>query len=97
MAAYEPMLRDVIVRGLDSISKRAAQAERKADSAITKLLDRWNGMEPAEKEHIAGIVVATATTAIGAIAAMKSRAKKAKKVAKKTARKAAVKAVKKMV
>ena len=54
-------------------------------------------MEPAEKEHVAGIVVATATTAIGAIAAMKSRAKAMKKKAKKTARKAAAKAVKKMV
>lgn len=97
MSTFEPLLRDVIVKGIDAISKRAAETERKAEGAIARLLDRWNEMEPAEKEHVAGIVVATATTAIGAIAAMKSRAKKVKKEAKKSARKAAVKAVRKMV
>ena len=97
MASFEPLLRNVIVRGLDSISKKAAAAEVEAKGAINNLLRRWNEMEPAEKEHVAGIVVATATTAIGAIAAMKSRAKAMKKKAKKTARKAAAKAVKKMV
>lgn len=97
MAPLEPLLRDVIVRGIDSVSKRVASAEASASGAFGRLLHRWNEMETAEKEHVAGIVVATATTAIGAIAAMRSRMKAAKKTAKKTARKAAVKAVKKMV
>lgn len=97
MAPFEPLLRDVIIRGIDSLSKRAADAEKKAEGAVGRLLQRWNDMEVAEKEQVAGIVVATATTAIGAIAALRSRAKSVKKQAKKTARKAAVKAVKKMV
>jgi hypothetical protein len=97
MSTFDPLLRNVIIRGIDSISKRAADAEKRAEGGIGKLLQRWNDMDVAEKEHIAGIVVATATTAIGAIAAMKSRAKSVKKQATKTARKAAVKAVKKIV
>ena len=97
MSMLEPLLRTAIIRGIDTISRRAAKAERAAEGALGKLLQRWNDMDTAEKEHVAGIVVATATTAIGAIAAIRSRAKAVKKQAKKSARKAAVKAVKKMV
>ena len=97
MSSFDPMLRNVIIRGIDSISKRAADTEKRAEGAVGKLLQRWNDMDIAEKEHIAGIVVATATTAIGAIAALKSRAKGVKKQAAKTARKAATKAAKKLV
>ena len=96
MTSFEPLLRTAIIRGIDTISRRAASAERAAEGALGKLLQRWNEMDTAEKEHVAGIVVATATTAIGAFAAMKSRVKSVKKEAKKTARRAAVKAVKKM-
>ena len=96
MTSFEPLLRTAIIRGIDTISNRAAKAETAAEGALGKLLQRWNEMDTAEKEQLAGIVVATATTAIGALAALKSRAKTVKKQAKKTARKAAVKAVKKM-
>ncbi len=100
MNSFEPLLRNVIIRGIDTISRRAQDAEKKAEGALGKLMKRWNEMDVAEKEHIAGIVVATAATAIGAIAALKSRSKGVKKQARKTARKAtakAVKTVKKMV
>ncbi len=96
MSSWEPMLRNAIIHGIDTISRRAASAEKAAEGAIGRLLKRWNDMDTNEKENVAGIVVATATTAIGAFAAYKSRTKSAKK-AKKTARKTAVKAVKKMV
>ena len=97
MSSLEPLLRTAIIRGIDTISRRAATAEKVAKGALGKLLQRWNDMDTAEKEHVAGIVVATATTAIGAIAAIRSRAKAVKKQAKKTARKTVGKAVKKMV
>ena len=97
MNRYEPLLRNVIIRGIDTIGKRAEDAEKKAEGALGKLLQRWNGMEVAEKEYIAGIVVATATTAIGAIAALKSRSRSVKKQARKVARKAAAKVAKKAV
>ncbi len=94
MNSYEPLLRNVIIRGIDTIGKRAQEAEKSAEGALGKLLKRWNDMEVAEKEYIAGIVVATATTAIAAIAALKSRSS-AKKQTKKSVRKT-VKAVKKL-
>ena len=96
MSSFEPLLRDAIIRGIDAISRRAVSAEKAAEGALGKLLKRWNAMDTAEKEQLAGIVVATATTAIGALAALKSRAKTAKKKVKKTARKAAAKAAKKV-
>ncbi|HEX7420860.1 MAG TPA: hypothetical protein VF505_13300 [Thermoanaerobaculia bacterium] len=96
MTSFEPLLRTAIIRGIDAISRRAAGAEKAAEGALGKLLKRWNDMDTAEKEQLAGIVVATATTAIGALAALKSRSKSVKKKAKKTARKAA-KVVKKVV
>jgi len=97
LGTFEPLLRSAIIRGIDPISRRAATAEKAAEGALGRLLHRWNEMDTTEKEHVAGIVVATATTAIGALAALKSRAKNVKKQARKTARKAAAKAVKKMV
>jgi hypothetical protein len=96
MTSFEPLLRTAIIRGIDAISRRAASAEKAAEGALGKLLKRWNEMDTAEKEQLAGIVVATATTAIGALAALKSRSKSVKKKARKTARKAA-KVVKKVV
>ena len=96
MTSFEPLLRSAIIRGIDTISRRAADAEKAAEGALGKLLQRWNEMDTAEKEHVASIVVATATTAIGALAALRSRAKTVKKQARKTAKKAVVKAVKKM-
>lgn len=91
--AFEPMLRNGLIRAIDNISKRAAETERAAEGAIGKLLNRWNEMEPVEKEHVAAIVIATATTAVTAFAAMRrGPAKTMKRVAKK----AVVKAARKM-
>lgn len=92
---YEALLRKGVIRAVDSISKKAAETEKAAEGAIARLLKRWNELEQDQKENIAGIVIATATAAVGAFAAIKSRAKTAKKTVKKAGRKAAKKAAKK--
>ncbi|MGZ5477146.1 MAG: hypothetical protein ACXWH1_11690 [Thermoanaerobaculia bacterium] len=94
MTTFEPLLRDAVIRAVDTISKRAAQTEKAAEGAIARLLKRWNEMSTLEKENVAGIVIATATTAVGAIAAIRGGMKRK---AKKTARKKVKKAVKKLV
>ena len=92
MTSFEPLLRDAVIRAVDTISKRASQTEKAAEGAIAKLLKRWNAMSTLEKENVAGIVIATATTAVGAIAAIRGGMKrKAKKVARKVVKKAAKK------
>ena len=88
MTTFEPMLRGAVVKALDGISRKAADTERAAEGAIGRLLQRWNGLSTTEKENVAGIVVATAITAVGAISAIKRGGKKAvKKAAKKAIRK----------
>jgi hypothetical protein len=89
--SFEPLLRNAMIRALDSISKKAAETEKAAEGAITRLLKRWHKMDEREKENVAAFVIATAVTAVGAIAAIKSRGKKEKKEAKKPARKTAKK------
>ena len=92
MTTFEPLLRDAVIRAVDTISKKAAQTEKAAEGAIGKLLKRWNKMSDSEKENVAGIVIATATAAVGAIAAIRGGMKrKAKKAARKVAKKAAKK------
>ncbi|HEV8657776.1 MAG TPA: hypothetical protein VGS96_04030 [Thermoanaerobaculia bacterium] len=93
---YEALLRKAVIRAVDSISKKATETEKAAEGAVARLLKRWHKMDQAQKETIAGLVIATATAAVGAFAAIKSRAKKAKKTVKKTGRKSA-KAAKKMM
>lgn len=88
MATLEPLLRDAVIRAVDTISKRAAQTEKAAEGAIGRLLKRWNKMSTAEKQTVAGIVIAAATTAVGAIAAIRAGVtRKAKKTVRKVARK----------
>lgn len=72
MTMFEPMMRDAMIRAIDGISKKAAETERAAEGAVSRLLKRWNALDQAEKEQIAAVVVATATTAVGALAALKS-------------------------
>jgi len=92
ITTLEPLLRNAVIRAVDTISKRAAQTEKAAEGAIGRLLKRWNGMSTAEKETVAGIVIAAATAAVGAIAAIRaSVTRKAKKTARKVARKTAKK------
>lgn len=93
---YEPLLRNTIIRALDSISRKAVETEKAAEGAFGRLLSRWNDMDESEKENVAAIVLATATAAVGAIAAFRGRAKKVKSKVKTAGRKAAAKAVKKM-
>ena len=88
----EPLLRNATIRALDEISKKANKAEKIAGSAVGRLLQRWDDLDASEKENVAAIVIATATTAVTAIAAMKSR----KKSVAKSAADATKKAVKKL-
>lgn len=88
MTTFEPLLRNALIRAVDTISKRAAQTEKAAEGAIGSLLKRWNQMSTAEKETVAGIVIGAATAAVGAIAAIRAGVKrKAKKAVRKVARK----------
>lgn len=81
---FEPLLRDATIKAIDSVAKKLSEAERAAESKVTKLLTYWNEMEPEEKEHAVGIAIATITTAVTAIIALRARTKKpVKKAAKK--------------
>jgi hypothetical protein len=87
---WEPMLRDATIKALDAVGEKLAGAERTTESAITKLLNRWNALTREEKENVATVIIATSITAVSAIAALKGGKKRmAKKVVKKVARKMA--------
>lgn len=75
-AGLEPMLRNATIKAIDEISKKAAKMESKAGAAVNRLLERWNELDTQEKENVAGIVIATATTVVTAIVAMKGKRKK---------------------
>ncbi|HVS30606.1 MAG TPA: hypothetical protein VMS98_04030 [Thermoanaerobaculia bacterium] len=92
--ALEPLLRNTTIKAIDSIANKIHEVEDEAETAVRKLLRRWNALTPSEKENIVGIVIATATTAVAAIAALKgSKPKKVVKQAKKKVMKAAKKAL----
>jgi hypothetical protein len=82
------MLRDATIKALDKVGEKVAGAERKTENAVTKLLNRWNALEQAEKEQVASVVIATAITAVSAIAAIKRGGRKGavKRAAKAVAR-----------
>ena len=89
----EPMLRDATIKAIDGVAKKLTDAESFADKKVGKLLTHWNDMEPDDKEHVVGIAIATVTTAVTALVAMRRRAKSplktaAKKMVKKVAKKA---------
>lgn len=84
----EPLLRNATIRAIDGISRKAGKAGRIADSAVGRLLQRWDDLSESEKENVAAIVIATATTAVTAIAAMKSKKKSVAQGAKDAAKKA---------
>ena len=90
--ALEPLLRNATIRAIDGISKKAGKVGKIADSAVGRLLHRWDDLDTAEKENVAAIVIATAATAVTAIAAMKSK----KKTVAKGVADATKKAVKKL-
>ena len=88
---FEPLLRDATIKAIDGISRKLDKAEDKADTMVTRLLNKWNGLSSSEKENVVGVVIATASAAVTAIAAARSAKKPAKKIAKKVAKKVAKK------
>ncbi|HEY0140696.1 MAG TPA: hypothetical protein VGF48_07360 [Thermoanaerobaculia bacterium] len=83
----EPLLRDATIKAIDGVAKKLSSAERSAESKVAQLLTYWNEMEPDDKEQAVGIAIATVTTAVMAIVALRSKAKKPlKTVAKKVVR-----------
>lgn len=79
----EPLLRDATIKAIDGVAKKLTDAEKTAETKVTRLLKYWNQMETAEKEHAVGIAIATVTTVVTAIIALRSKAKSpAQKAAK---------------
>jgi len=78
----EPLLRDATIKAIDGVAKKLIDAEAAAESKVTRLLKYWNQMEPAEKEQAVGVAIATVTTVVTAIIAMR-RKSKTQKAAKK--------------
>lgn len=75
----EPLLRDATIKAIDGVAKKLSSAERTAESKVAKLLTYWNEMEPEEKEKAVGIAIATVTTAVTAIVALRGKSKKTSK------------------
>jgi hypothetical protein len=94
VTTFEPMLREATIKAIDGIAKKAGATEKEIEGAVGKLLKRWNALDASEKEHVAGMVIATATTAVAAISALRSKFKERKdeggvtKAAKKAAKSA---------
>ena len=86
------MLEPLLIKAIDGVSKKAAGAEKGVGKKATKVLSHWDKMDAAEKEHVVGIAVATLSTAITAIVALRRRRKSSLSTAGKL-----VKAVKKKV
>lgn len=85
--ALEPLLRDATIKAIDGVAKKLSQTERAAESKVARLLAHWNEMEAEDKEQAVGIAIATVSTAVGAIIAMRGKSKKPlKKSAKKLVR-----------
>lgn len=83
---WEPLLRDATIKAIDSVAKKLTDAEAEAENKVARLLAYWNEMEPAEKEHAVGIAIATVTTAVAAIIAMRRKKSPLKKAGKKVAK-----------
>lgn len=91
-STLEPLLRDATIKAIDGVAKKLSNVERDAESKVSQLLTYWNDMDPDDKEHAVGIAIATVSTAVMAIVAMRKSKKPFKTVGKKMAR-AAVKKV----
>jgi hypothetical protein len=78
----EPLLRDATIKAIDSVAKKLTDAEKSAETKVSRLLKYWNEMEQAEKEHAVGIAIATVTTVVTAIIAMRRKSKPQKAVKK---------------
>lgn len=74
--ALESLLREATIKAIDGVAKKVTEAESLAEKNVTRLLTKWKEMEPEQKEHVAGIAIATITTAVTAIIALSNRNKK---------------------
>ncbi|HEX2121329.1 MAG TPA: hypothetical protein VHL59_06785 [Thermoanaerobaculia bacterium] len=81
--ALEPLLRDATIKAIDGVAKKWSSAERSAESKVAQLLTYWNEMEAEDKEQAVGIAIATVTTAVTAIIALRGKSKKPLKAASK--------------
>ena len=89
----EPMLRGATIKAIDTVAKKLGEAERDTESTVARLLTYWKEMEPDDKEQAVGIAIATVTTAVTAIIALRGKSKKPlKKASKKLVRAVAKKA-----
>ena len=95
-STIEPLLRDATIKAIDGVAKKLSSAERSAESKVAQLLAYWNEMEPEEKEHAVGIAIATVTTAVTAIIALRGKSKKPSKKPSKTGNKLVRAVAKKM-
>jgi hypothetical protein len=84
--SLEPLLRDATIKAIDSVAKKLADTEKSAETKVNRLLKYWNQMEPAEKEHAVGIAIASVTTVVTAIIALRSKSKSPAKKAGKSAK-----------
>jgi hypothetical protein len=85
---FEPLLRDATIKAIDGVAKKLSAAEATAETKVTRLLAYWNKLEPADKEQVVGIAIATITTAVTALVALRRKAKgPLKRAAKKVLRK----------
>ena len=78
----EPVLRDATIKAIDGVARKLSEAERAAESKVARLLNYWNEMEKEDKEHAVGIAIATITTAVTAIVALKRKRSPVKSAAK---------------
>ncbi|HYH06511.1 MAG TPA: hypothetical protein VEK11_05545 [Thermoanaerobaculia bacterium] len=92
-STLEPLLRDATIKAIDGVAKKLSSAERSAESKVARMLTYWNEMEADDKEQAVGIAIATVTTAVMAIVALRSKAKKPLKTVGRKLVKAAVKKV----
>lgn len=69
-------LEPVLIKAIDGVAKKLGKAERSAESKVSKLLTYWNDMAPADKEQAVGIAIATVSTAVAAIMALRGKSKK---------------------
>ncbi|HKO59509.1 MAG TPA: hypothetical protein VJ276_26815 [Thermoanaerobaculia bacterium] len=84
---FEPLLRDATIKAIDGVAKKLAAAEETAETRMTRLLSYWNKLEPEDKEQVVGIAIATITTAVTALVALRRKTKgPLKKAAKKMAK-----------
>jgi hypothetical protein len=77
------MLEPLLIKAIDGVSKKAASAEKGIGKQATKVLAHWDKMNAAEKEQVIGIAVATLSTAVTAIVALRRRKKSPLKTAQK--------------